>query len=99
MKRALILAVALTLTSCGGINYRETNIKINSGADTTIDASGATNTTGVDQKSAYDLGQALDAAKDWLDKNPLKLLEALKGGDDIVIPVTEKVVPDIEEVE
>ncbi len=99
MKRALILALALTLTGCGGINYRETNIKINSGDDTTIDASGASNTTGVDQKSAYDLGQALDAAKGWLDNNVGKVLDSLKSGKDIVIPVTEKVVPNIEEVE
>ncbi len=99
MKRALILAVALTLAGCGGINYRETNIELWAGNDMKVDASGATNTTGVDQKSAYDLGQALDAAKDWLDKNPLKLFEALKAGKNIIIPVTEKVVPDIEEVE
>jgi hypothetical protein len=99
MKKLIAAIALLSLVGCGGINYRETNIKINSGADTTIDASGATNTTGVDQKSAYDLGQAIDAAKGWLDNNVGKVLDSLKAGKDIVIPVTEKVVPDIEEVE
>jgi hypothetical protein len=96
MKSLMAAIVLLSLVGCGSVNYRKTNIDIYSGSDTTIDASGASNTTGVDQESSYDLGKALEAAKGWLDKNPLKILDALKGGEDIKIPVENTVVPQVE---
>lgn len=102
MKKICLITLAgialISVSGCGGVNYRETNISIYSGGDQHIDASGATNTTGVDQKSANDLGEAVKLAKSWIDANALKVLEAVNAGSEVIIPLVKKQA-DIQEVE
>jgi len=55
-----------------------------------VDASGAVNRTDTDQKADGDFSGAIDAAKEWLEGNIGTVVDQLKKGEDIVIPVVPK---------
>ena len=90
MKKLLIVIVALGLLSGCTVNNRETAINFSSGTSMRVDASGAVNRTDTDQKADGDFSGALDAAKAWLEGNLGTVVEQLKKGEDIVIPVVPK---------
>jgi len=90
MRKALIGIIALGLM-VGCTNYtKKTNITVFSGEDTTIDATGLTNTNSSDQKADGDFSGVADAAKKWLEGNAAAVMDMLKKGEDIVIPTVPK---------
>jgi hypothetical protein len=63
MKHILLIVLSALLLSSCAYNNRSTEITIYSGSDTTIDASGASNTTDTGQMPQADLTPLVDAAK------------------------------------
>ena len=88
MRKALIAIIALSLFGCTA-NIRMTDINFEAGHDMRVDASGATNSTDTDQKADGDFSGVAEAAMKWLEGNAGKVMEALKKGQDIVIPVVK----------
>ena len=80
-----IMAALLLLTGCA-YNSRTTEITIYSGSDTTIDASGATNTTDTGQMPQADLTPLVKAAQDAIGGKASSIVDRITdmigGGDD-----------------
>lgn len=101
MKKILIVLSALLLSSCA-YNNRSTEITIYSGSDTTIDASGASNTTDTGQMPTADLTPLVEAAQAAIGGKASSFIDKITdviGGDseeeEVVVPVTG----DVEEVD
>ena len=84
MKKILIVLSALLLSSCA-YNNRSTEITIYSGSDTTIDASGASNTTDTGQMPTADLTPLVEAAQAAIGGKASSFIDKITdviGGDD-----------------
>jgi len=88
MKTLMSVAVILLLASCT-MNTRKTDINFYAGHDMRVDASGATNSTATEQTADGDFSGVAEAALKWMEGNAGKIMEALKQGQDIVIPVVK----------
>jgi len=84
MKKILLVLAVLLLSSCT-TNYRNTEITFYSGRDTTVDASGASNTTDTGQAAQADLTPLLEAAKSVISGKTTSIIdqitETIEGGD------------------
>lgn len=81
----VMIAASLLLSGCTS-NIRMTDISIESGQDTTIDASGASNTTETGQLATADMQALIDAVKGALSAKKASILDTIKdvitGGDE-----------------
>ena len=84
MKKILLVLIAIFMTGCT-TNYRNTEITFYSGRDTTVDASGASNTTDTGQESQADLTPLLEAAKSVISGKTAGIIdqitETIEGGN------------------
>jgi len=81
----LVILLAAMVTGGCAYNKRTTEITIYSGSDTTIDASGAQNTTGTSQMPQADLSPLVKAAQDAIGGKASSIVDRITdmiGGDD-----------------